>query len=520
MRKHVTPLNIFATAVLVLALLSTSWAKPVRHLITGKQIKNASITSADVRNGTLQAKDFKKGVLKGAKGAPGAAGQRGPAGQPGAAGAAGPQGNPGPAGAAAAESPTTAASELWAFRDPTVANRAVILASFGVPQFSALGADAQGFDDHLVYSLGVDQDHDGAADVRYEFRFTTTIAKSDTALRATGPITALDDTDIVVRQTYTMTRVAGGVSTPVVTAGVVPPPNLGPRTTPNYAAALATPAVVTQGATQTFAGPRKDPAFADASIYDLYGLRPYNAAHAVPLPAEVAYDAFKDRNVLMLGVRVPITGDTGICPGACTSVADPSSVVGVYATTARELSGSLRQTSRAGLPLTREWLTPLAARATWATTPPGADADTVSRLRDPEPARRIKEFYPGVFDSGIPPAPRDQLVNYLARGGGAGLPANQLVAPNDLLKLNLATPVSGSPDAGGALAGDAQGFPNGRRLGDDVVDSLLQMYAGRIENPGTSPNNAIKDYVDFDSTHPVLSAFPYAPTPISNYDKP
>ena len=497
MRRHLTPINVFATVVLVLAMLSTSWAKPVRDLITGKQIKNSSVTSKDVHNGSLTTKDFKKGALKGANG---------PAGRSG--------GGPAPPAPRAqrARPPSSGRSA------PHDASKAVIEASFGVPQFAALGADSIGFDDGLVYSINIDQDHDGTPDIRYDFRFKTTV-KPDALLRASGPVTSLADDDLNIRQTYTLTRVTSAGSTTIVDGADVAPPNLGPRATPNYEASLGTPAVAQVGSTSAFAGPRETPTFADASLYDLLTMRPFQGAHLIPTAASAGVNSFRYRNVMMVALRLPISGDGGICPGACTSATDPSSVVGIYATTSRDVGGNLVQTSRAGLPLVRELVTPLADRAGWEVTPPGSDTATVARLQDPEVGRLLRLYYPGVFDP-APPAPRDQLVNFLMRGGASGLPGPALLPPNDLLKLNLAVPVTGAPNSRGALAGDPQGFPNGRRLGDDVVASMLRLLAGEPELGPGSNSNAITDGTTYNGAHPVLGAFPYAPTPISGYEQP
>ena len=108
------------------------------------------------------------------------------------------------------------------------------------------------------------------------------------------------------------------------------------------------------------------------------------------------------------------------------------------------------------------------------------------------------------------------------QGAGAGLSKGNYLPPADLLRVNLAVPVTAKPNRMGVLGGDAQGFPNGRRLGDDVVDVFLRLAAGGT--PFTpafnhSPNNALGDGVDA-SDKPLLNHFPFVGTPIDGYAQP
>src|SRR4029453_4893105 len=136
--------------------------------------------------------------------------------------------------------------------------------------------------------IRIDNDGDGKGDVTYEFRFSThrtakNFAGIPTFLYNDGPITSLDDPNLLVRQTYDVWRNGDRIANDVP----VPPVNIGPRATPNYAA-LAASAVKSLGdGTKVFAGQRDDAFFVDlGSIFDLAGLRPFNALHAIPLPAK------------------------------------------------------------------------------------------------------------------------------------------------------------------------------------------------------------------------------------------
>src|SRR6185312_8457559 len=104
---------------------------------------------------------------------------------------------------------------------------------------------------------------------------------------------------------------------------------------------------------------------------------------------------------------------------------------------------------------------------------PADDAQFLSFVTDPEPARLLNALY-GIK---VPPTPRDDLVAVFLTGvKGLTMPAN--VKPAEMLRLNVAVPPSATPNRMGVLGGDIQGYPNGRRLNDDVVDISLQALAG------------------------------------------
>jgi hypothetical protein len=89
-----------------------------------------------------------------------------------------------------------------------------------------------------------------------------------------------------------------------------------------------------------------------------------------------------------------------------------------------------------------------------------------------------------------------------------------------MIRLNMGFAPSASPNRLGLLAGQNDGFPNGRRLGDDVVDIELRALAGGTPfTPAfnVSPNNLLGDGVDTNDK-PFLAHFPYVahPFPGSN----
>jgi len=108
--------------------------------------------------------------------------------------------------------------------------------------------------------------------------------------------------------------------------------------------------------------------------------------------------------------------------------------------------------------------------------------------------------------------PRNDLVQVFATGvPGLNQPAG--VSPGEMLRLNLAIPSAAKPNRFGVLAGDLAGFPNGRRLADDVVDIELRVVAGvLVEGFNIAPNNQLGDGIDANDV-PYLPYFPYVAPP-------
>jgi hypothetical protein len=135
-------------------------------------------------------------------------------------------------------------------------------------------------------------------------------------------------------------------------------------------------------------------------------------------------------------------------------------------------------------------------------------------VQDPEIARLLKAIY----KIDVPPTPRNDLVTVFLTGvPGLNQPAN--VKPAEMLRLNTAIMPAANPNRLGVLAGDTQGFPNGRRLTDDVVDIELRVAAGvLIEGFNKAPNNQIGDGVDAND-EPFSPVFPYLGVPWQGFDQ-
>jgi hypothetical protein len=133
----------------------------------------------------------------------------------------------------------------------------------------------------------------------------------------------------------------------------------------------------------------------------------------------------------------------------------------------------------------------------------------------------VNLLYPGLPDT--PTTGRDDLVAVLL----TGVPTLNFTGNTkaDLLRLNTAIPPAATPNPLGALAGDFQGFPNGRRLVDDVTDIEVRavacgygpILAGALGLCNLSPNNIVGDGVDANE-NTFLSSFPYVAPPNQGYD--
>ena len=433
------------------------------------------------------------------------------------------------------QDPVADNTDLYAFRDPVDSNMVDIVANYIGLEQPAGGPNWAKFGDDVRYDIHIDNNGDAKDDIDYQFRFRSFVDNKATFLYNTGPIAAPDISPQNVRQQFSVRRIKGNSSQVLVDHFRTPPVNIGPRSTPNYEAALAQTSIFSlPGGGKVFAGERKDPFFVDlGSVFDLLGLRPLNGAHKLPLSAEPGRDGLAGKNVHSIVLQLPISKVTrnGAVP---TTVDSKDSVIGIYASSSRRSTrvltsrggstsvGNWVQVSRLGLPLVNEVLIPLGEKDRWNARPPSTDLakDGFGKyILDPEPAKLIPLLYPGVK---TPPAPRTDDIVPVLRGAGAGLSAGNLLPPADLLRVNLAVPVNASPKRLGILDGDGQGFPNGRRLGDDVVDIELRLLAGGTPfTPAfnVSPNNALTDGVDA-SDKPFMGTFPYVATPIAGYDQP
>jgi hypothetical protein len=419
-------------------------------------------------------------------------------------------------------------TDVYAFVSPDAPDTVTLIANWIPLEAPNGGPNFYKFGDDVLYRINIDNDGDANDDIVYEFRFRTRIQNKQTFLYNTGPIASLDDPNFNIRQTYSVTRIDRQGRHALADNLATPPVNVGARSTPNYDA-LANMAIYTlPDGSRVFAGQRDDPFFVDlGSVFDLLGLRPFNAAHVIPLAPAPGVDGLKGINVHTVAIQVPkrlLTHDGSLG----TDAANANSIIGVYSTTLRrrlrienddrdgDRDDDWVQVSRLGMPLVNEVVIPLGKKDRFNASDPRNDQQFGSFVLNPEPARLIPVLYPGV---NVPAAPRNDLVAIFLTGI-AGLNQPKNVRASEMIRLNMAIPPSGSPNRLGLLAGQLDGFPNGRRLSDDIVDIELRALAGATPFTATfnvAPNNLLGDGVDANDKA-FLPTFPYVASPFAGYE--
>ena len=92
-----------------------------------------------------------------------------------------------------------------------------------------------------------------------------------------------------------------------------------------------------------------------------------------------------------------------------------------------------------------------------------------------------------------------------------------------MLRLNVAIPPAAKPNLLGLLGGDLAGFPNGRRVFDDVVTIELRAFAGAtypLVNPSYTPDGAASAITEGlkPAANRYQSSFPYLGLPHDGFD--
>jgi Domain of unknown function (DUF4331) len=432
--------------------------------------------------------------------------------------------------------PVADSTDVYAFVSPDRPDTVTLISNYIPLEDPAGGPNFFEFGDDVVYRLNVINDDDIDDDVAFEFRFKTVVTNPNTFLYNTGPITALDSASWNRRQSYSVSLVTEDGGRKVLGKGLACPPcNIGPRSTPDYASLAAAAVHDLGGGIKVFAGQRKEGFWVDlGSIFDLGTLRPFQHLHLIPSAAAVGVNAARGFNVHSIAIQVPISmltadGSTPTDPMA------KQSVIGVYASASRRkamirdkvASGPFVQVSRLGNPLFNEVLVPMSRKDEWNKTEPRYDSAFAGYVQKPELAGLLPVLYPGVFPKlAALTAPRADLDAILLTGIPAGIvPGFQnYTGPikADLLRLNVAIKPSSAPNPLGIIGGDLAGFPNGRRVIDDVVTVELRAVAGAtypLVDPTYVPDGAAALVADGTAPPPgFLDHFPYLGVPISGYD--
>ena len=294
-------------------------------------------------------------------------------------------------GASHREAPLTAANaatdhtDVYAWVDGNDATKVNFVVNVSPMQDPAGGPNFWQFDPNARYTIKIDNDRDAKADITYRFTFKTKVRNQGTFLYNTNQVTGVNDADLNVRQTYTVTRIKENGDQTVLGRDLpTSPTNVGPRSNPSYATTAAGAVKTLPGGYKAFAGQRDDPFFVDlGSIFDLGGLRPFNSAHVIPLADSAGIDDLQANNVLTIAFQVPIKKLTK--GGQIFPANDNRAVLGIWAAnferreSVRTLDGKevhrgpWRQVSRMANPLINEVIIPRGLKDKWNATHPSKD---------------------------------------------------------------------------------------------------------------------------------------------------
>ncbi len=477
-------------------------------------------------------------------------------------------------------------TDLYAFRCPDDTNFVTIIANYipfqlpeGGPNFATFGTD-------IRYEIHIENDGSTGDDITYRFTFSQINEDPTTFFNIRLGQQNLKTTYVCEKS------INGGPFTTIVATGIVPPPNIGPRSindptvglgAASYDALVASSiAPATGGGGESiYCGPADDPFFVDlAGAFDAGNFRPDGN------PVNAPKDGLARFNVHSIALKIPISTlqQSGLPVSSATSILDGNFIIGVWASASRKqiktlnldgtttYSGSFVQVSRIGMPLTNEAVIPIGMKDKWnqltpytedpamedyfcnpelalymddaqfggavpslnalriqhnslqgydfgntqdglfslagsaAVTGTALDAALFGNylLRDNKP--RSVDILP-IFHTGVP-----NLAPYHLATGKAGNPLangkpfinNFMPIFGDMLRLNMSTPVTQRNDpkfnslgliyaavlglTDPAYNGSASlqfipnmdGFPNGRRLEDDVTTIELQAVSGVV----------------------------------------
>ncbi|HKC27086.1 MAG TPA: DUF4331 domain-containing protein [Jatrophihabitans sp.] len=452
--------------------------------------------------------------------------------------------------------PSADNTDVYAFVSPDAPNTVTLIANFIPFELPYGGPNFNEFADDVRYEIKISHSADARADITYRFDFTTTIRNPDTFLYNTGPITSPTDPNWNRPQTFRVSRLRrrheGEHEVHVLADGLsCPPVNVGVHSTPNYPALAAMTYHHLGGGRKVFAGQRADPFHVDVgSIFDLGDLRPFQPFYDVPpmLGKMPGVNGLRGLNVHTIALQVPIADLTrgGRTP---TNVMSPDAVIGVWATASRASTrvfdrrhgetrnlGHFVQVSRLANPLVNEVINPMSEKDRWNALEPRHDAEFAKYVLHPELADLIANvLYKGTFPHLAAyvdaKKPRADLAAILLTGIPAGVVKGfqNFTGPvqADLLRLNVAVPPTVThPNPIGLVAGDPAGFPNGRRLIDDVTAIELKAIAGAtipLVDPSFTPDAAaglLNDGTTSDNTPygvEMLPSFPYVSNPNSGF---
>jgi Domain of unknown function (DUF4331) len=420
-------------------------------------------------------------------------------------------------------------TDLYAFVSPDKSDTVTLVSNWIPFEEPNGGPNFYPFAENTHYDIRIDNNGDGQSDIDYQWSFTNHYRNATGQfLYNTGVVNSVTDPTLNFYQTYTLqerTAATGWVT--LLSNAIVAPSDTGVASMPHYANLRNQAVKALPGGGQTFAGQADDPFFLDLRIFDLlYGGNLSEAGH----------DTLSGYNVNTLALQVP--------KADLAYKGDPTRnpVVGIWSTTSERTvnmstlgnsaDGPYVQVSRLGNPLVNEAVVPLADKDAFNAIAPNKDrfvAPVVNAVLHPI----VPQLIQSVYGIPAPAGPRDDLVEIFLTGIAKNAPTldgtkapiqadlnspilnkdqdPKTFVPSEELRLNMAVPVTANPNRLGVLGGDLQGFPNGRRLGDDVVDIALQALEGAAVSGIVAPL-AAGDGVNTND-HAFGTTFPYVALP-------
>ena len=383
-------------------------------------------------------------------------------------------------------------TDVYAFRSPEKQNTITLAANWipfeepaGGPNFYPWATDAQ-------YDIHIDNNADAKPDVTFRWTFRNHYVTDNTFLAANGPVTSLTDKNLNAYQTYKLVRIKHGKTKVIVRKKRVAPSNMGKASMPNYAALRQQATTSPKKNVKSFVGQAEDPFFLDLRVFDLlYGGD----------LSEAGDDTLAGFNVNSVALQIPRKWV------AKRGNVRKNPIIGVWSTTQkRSTNGTYVQVSRLGNPLVNEVVLPLKLKDAFNASRPTQDVAALKYVTNPE----LPELIEGVYGIDAPKTPRNDLVSVFLTGvKGLNMPQGK-ITPSEQLRLNMSTPVTAQPNRLGVIGGDTQGYPNGRRLGDDVIDIALQVVEGELVGSA----NDLGDGVNTNDTA-FSGTFPYLALPAS-----
>ncbi|MFG2956868.1 DUF4331 domain-containing protein [Streptomyces sp. NPDC048291] len=383
-------------------------------------------------------------------------------------------------------------TDLYAFVSPDKPDTTTIVSDYIPFEEPAGGPNFYQFADDAQYDIHIDNNGDAKDDLIFRYTFKTKIKNKKTFLYNTGVVDSLNDPDLNVTQSYDLDLIKlknGRQQYKTRIADNIPaaPSDVGKASMPDYAKLRSQAIYKTSNGGATFAGQADDPFFADLRVFDLlYGGN----------LSEVGNDTLKGYNVNTIALQVP---------NSLIRQSASRPTVGIYATTQRRnAQGYYSQVSRLGNPLVNEVVNPQKDKDKFNASEPKDDAQFLKNVTNPELPKLIEAIY----HIKAPSEPRNDLVSVFLTGVKGLNTLQPQAKPSEMLRLNTSIKPTAKPKRLGVLDGDNQGFPNGRRLTDDVIDEALQVMEGEL----VGSKNDLGDAVDKNDKS-FEKYFPYVAEP-------